>query len=56
MKYGVEQKYFDDGSITAKIVPMSDEAGNVVIEEKGYDLYIDVFDSQDDAVEFRVVG
>ena len=49
MKYAVVQKYFSSGHVEAHIKKVSDDTKSSDRELSAYDLYIDVFDTEEEA-------
>lgn len=53
MKYAVEQKYYDSGNVKIKIIKCDDNEESFQEETPNYDLYFDVFDTEDEAFTFK---
>lgn len=53
MKYAVIQRYFDNGTIQADSIKVSDDTQPLFQERKSFDYYRDIFDDPIDAEEFR---
>ncbi len=52
-KFKVLQKYFDTGKVEVSMSPCNSEDKAGSEERKGFDLYIDVFETKQEAEEFR---
>ena len=52
MKYAVEQRYYDSGHVSVKILTCDDSAESFSEERSPYDLYYDVFDTLEEAEAF----
>lgn len=57
MKYAVEQKYYDNGTVKAAIKPVKDDVflNDYAECQEGwsYDYYIDYFETREEAEEFK---
>jgi len=51
MKYAVEQKYFDNGRVVAKVLKCDDYEESFSEERTTYDYYFEVFNTLEDAEE-----
>ena len=52
MKYAVESKIFNNGKAVVKVRPARDGEEDSYSETRSCDIYIDVFDSKEDAEAF----
>jgi hypothetical protein len=52
MKWAVEQRYFDTGAVKVKVRTAKDKEQSRFKEMAAYDLYVDIFDTEDEAHSF----
>lgn len=52
MKYAVEARIFNNGKIVAKVRPAVDGEEGGCTETRSCDIWVDIFDTEDEAVRF----
>lgn len=52
MKYAVEQKFYDNGHVAARVLKANDNEESFQEERKSCDYYFDVFDTREEAEEY----